>query len=135
MKRIICTICLLVVLGAGCAGRKAYPVARYQIDDSFRTRRTMELEIAQNEVVIAKKLKHDKTKFWSNFFWFIWFTPAMDFKEAEKIEAEALQARNNYLRILIVEKEHERGLIGYRATTEYPSGEIITTPVYKADNK
>lgn len=147
-KSILVVVIASYVFFAGCAGREAHPVAIHQIGDDNRTCKSLELEIAQNDVLIMKKMKKDKSKFWSNAFWLIWFAPVMDVKEAEKTEAEALRARNNYLRILNSEKdckymntqlttreatkiEKKRKLIGYRARTEYPSGKIITTPVYE----
>jgi len=44
-------------------------------------------------------------------------------REATKIEKKGKKSPIN----------KERKLIGYRATSEYPSGKIITTPVYEAN--
>ena len=105
MKKIAMTICLITLLVGGCAGRDAYPVGVVQVGDSNLSCDALKLEMSQNETLIAKKLKHDQSKLWSNIFWFIWFPPLMDVKEAEKIEAEALQRRNNRLEVLMVNKK------------------------------
>ena len=98
--------CILIVLIflVGCAGRDANPVASHQIGDDNRTCESLQLEISQNEVIIDKKLKKDSGKFLTNALWCAITPLAMDTKEAEKTEAEALQKRNNYLRILMNEK-------------------------------
>jgi len=93
-----------IVLMAGCAGHEPNPIATHQIGDDNRTCESLALEIAQNEALATKKMKKDESKFWSNTLWFLLFTPAMDMKEAEKTEAEALRARNDYLKILMSEK-------------------------------
>lgn len=98
MKNVLCTICLLLIVCVGCAGRRAHPIATDRRNDRFLSCGAMKREIEQNEVLIARKLDKDKSKLWSNIFWFIWFPPLMDVKEAEKTEAEALQRRNNRLR-------------------------------------
>ncbi len=89
---------------AGCGGHEPNPVALHQVGDDRRSCESLRLEIAQNETFITKKVKKDEGKFWSNTLWFLFFTPAMDLKEAEKTEAEALQHRNACLKILMAEK-------------------------------
>jgi len=100
---IIATVVLLIIVG--CAGREANPVALHYPGDENRTCKSLQMEVAQNEVQIRKKSAKDASKFWSNAAWFIVFTPAMDMKEAEKTETEALQDRNKVLRILMAEKD------------------------------
>jgi len=89
---------------AGCGGHEPNPVALHQVGDDRRSCQSLRLEIAQNDAIITKKVKKDEGKFWSNTLWLLFFTPAMDFKEAEKTEAEALQHRNDLLKILMAEK-------------------------------
>jgi hypothetical protein len=89
---------------AGCGGHEPNPVALHQVGDDSRTCESLRLEVAQNEAIITKKLKKDESKFWTNTLWLLFFTPAMDLKEAEKTEAEALQHRNECLKILMAEK-------------------------------
>jgi hypothetical protein len=103
-KLSITVITLAIVLMSGCGGHEPNPIATHQIGDDNRTCKSLELEVSQNEALITKKLKKDESKFWTNTAWFLVLTPAMDLKEAEKTEAEALQARNNYLKILMSEK-------------------------------
>jgi hypothetical protein len=95
---------LSIFFYAGCGGHEPNPVALHQIGDDNRTCESLRLEIAQNEAVITKKTKKDESKFWTNTAWFLILTPAMDLKEAEKTEAEALQQRNDCLKILMAEK-------------------------------
>jgi hypothetical protein len=105
MKLLIIGITFIsIVLMPGCAGREPNPIATHQIGDDNRTCELLKLEVSQNEALITKKLKEDEDKFWTNFAWFLTLTPAMDLKEAEKTEAEALRARNDYLKILMSEK-------------------------------
>ncbi len=105
MKKVICIICLmLTLLVSGCAGRKAYPVKLNQNNDHRLSCEAMEQEMAKNKVLITKKIKHDKSKFASNTFWFIVLPFLMDVKEAEKVEAEALQRRNERLQSLWISK-------------------------------
>jgi len=79
-------------------------VAVNQKGDKFLSCNSIRKEIHQNKILITKKVNHDKSKFLSNTFWFIMWPPAMDFKEAEKSEAEALQRRNNRLESLLLDK-------------------------------
>ena len=105
MKALLTTICFVALLVGGCAGRDAYPVSIVQVDDGNLSCDALKLEMSQNETLIAKKLNHDESKLFSNVFWFIWFPPLMDVKEAEKTEAEALQRRNNHLEVLMLDKK------------------------------
>jgi hypothetical protein len=105
MRNIQIYLCLpLMIFIVGCGGHEPNPVALHQIGDDNRTCESLRLEIAQNEAIITKKLKKDESKFWTNTAWFLILTPAMDLKEAEKTEAEALQQRNDCLKILMAEK-------------------------------
>ncbi len=103
MKKVVMIICLVGILLQGCAGRDAYPVKISQSGDRDISCKGLELEMSRNKTSIAVKLAHDRSKLWSNIFWFIWFPPLMDVKEAEKTEAEALQRRNNRLEILMLD--------------------------------
>jgi hypothetical protein len=105
MRSIQIYLCLpLLLFIVGCGGHEPNPVAAHQVGDDARTCESLRLEIAQNEALITKKLKKDESKFWTNTLWFLFLTPAMDLKEAEKTEAEALQHRNECLKILMAEK-------------------------------
>ncbi len=112
MKRVICTICLMIVLSIiGCGGRRPQIVVANQRNDRFLSCEAMAREMVQNEVLITEKLKRDRSKLLSNIFWLIWFPPLMDVKEAEKSEAEALQRRNNRLETLMLDKDCDLGNI------------------------
>jgi len=145
-KLSITVITLAIVLMSGCGGHEPNPVALHQVGDDTRTCESLRLEIAQNEVFITKKLKKDESKFWTNTAWFLFFTPAMDLKDAEKTEAETLQHRNECLKILMAEKgcgattatdpnetiQKSKKFIGYR-TESSPGGETKFIPVYKSN--
>jgi hypothetical protein len=104
-KMILFLVPILCIFSCvGCGGHEPNPVALHQVGDDTRNCESLRLEIAQNEVFITKKLSKDSGKLWTNTFWFLFFTPAMDLKEAEKTEAEALQHRNECLKILMAEK-------------------------------
>jgi hypothetical protein len=85
------------------------------------------LEIAQNDALALKKAKKDDSKFATNTLWFLLWPPAMDLKEAEKTEAEALRYRNECLKILMSEK----GCGATSATN--PTGKSVQPP--KTDQK
>jgi hypothetical protein len=105
MVKIFFTVILFsIFFYTGCGGHEPNPVALHQVGDDKRSCESLRLEIAQNEAVITKKLKKDEGKLWTNTLWFLFFTPAMDLKEAEKTEAESLQHRNAVLKILMAEK-------------------------------
>ena len=103
-------IILMLILGivavyiTGCGGHEPNPVAAHQIGDDNRSCQSLRLEIAQNEALADKKAKKDDTKLGTNILWFILWPPAMDLKESEKTEAEALRHRNECLKILMAEK-------------------------------
>lgn len=105
MKKVMCTICLIAIsLIAGCAGRDAHPTKVHQRGDQSLSCNSIASEISNNRFLITEKLAHDRSKLWSNVWWFIWFPPLMDVKEAEKTEAEALQRRNDYLQTIFRDK-------------------------------
>jgi hypothetical protein len=142
MKKLI--MALALVFFCGCAGREPNTEASHQLGDYDRTCESLRLEIAQNEVVINEKLKKDKSKFWTNTAWFIVLPFVMDVKEAEKVEAESLQRRNEYLKILMTEKrcgataatdpneaiQKSRKFKGYHGEQQ-PDGTLKLTPVYE----
>ena len=96
---------LLLLFITGCMGRQANPIARYQPGDQKRSCDSLRAEIAENDAQIMKKLRKDASKFWTNAAWRILTPLAMDMKEAEKTEADALQQRNKMLKLIMVEKE------------------------------
>ena len=96
---------LLMFLG-GCMGRSPNPINSHQYGDFKRSFRGIKAEIAMNEAEIVKKREHDDSKLITNALWYLSLTPwAMDLKQAEVIEVEALEQRNKALRLLLIEKE------------------------------
>jgi hypothetical protein len=128
------SLCAAVFV-AGCAGRKAYPVETYAAGDEKRTCHTLFKEMAECKNKMDELRPH-VNKFWTNLFWFLWFTPLMDLKEAERIEYDAFERRRNHLSALATDKNCDpnelfRGVTGYRAVKDLETGQYIVTPVFE----
>jgi len=115
MRKIICIVLVFSVLLTGCAGREANPIVLYMPGDEKRSCTALHAEIAQLQAEMQRMLpKTDKGL--SNA---LWATAGvltlglgfffMDFKDAEKIEFNALRQRNNRLLIYAAEKECDFG--------------------------
>lgn len=114
MRRIICSICSLVLLISGCAGRMANPISTYLPGDKDRTCNGLKTEIVRLQSDMASMLpKTDKSG--TNFLWaaggvvFLFPFFFMDLKDAEKIEYEAFRRRHNWLLICAEEKNCDLG--------------------------
>ena len=117
-KKILCVLLTLVVFFAGCAGRTANPMPVYLPGDENRSCPGLKAEIAQLQADMARILpKTDKGM--SNALWAVGgclvIVPFffMDFKDAEKIEFDAMRNRQNRLLIYAAEKGCDMG--GVRA--------------------
>ncbi|MCK4753340.1 MAG: hypothetical protein KAS75_07830 [Planctomycetes bacterium] len=117
-KKILCVLLTLVVFFAGCAGRTANPMPVYLPGDENRSCPGLKAEIAQLQADMARILpKTDKGM--SNALWAVGgclvIVPFffMDFKDAEKIEFDAMRNRHNRLLIYAAEKGCDMG--GVRA--------------------
>jgi len=103
MKKNIISAISLFLIFAGCAGRESNPVPAYYPGDEKRSCMSLQAEMAQIQNNI-QRLSPYENKFWTNTFWFLFFTPLMDLKDAEKIEIEAYRQRYNRLMLIATEK-------------------------------
>ncbi|CAM4426547.1 MAG: hypothetical protein LEGION0398_MBIBDBAK_01307 [Legionellaceae bacterium] len=107
MKKIFLSLFFITLMG--CAGKTANPISQYQVGDDIRNCNSIKVEIADNEAAIMK-LVPQENKTGKNvalgvtgaFFLVPLFF--MDFSDAERVEVEAYQRRNNYLRVLAENK-------------------------------
>ncbi len=115
MRKTICVVLVFSVLLTGCAGREANPMVIYLPGDEKRSCPALQAEMAQLQAEMQRMLpKTDKGL--SNA---LWATAGvltlglgfffMDFKDAEKIEFNALRQRNNRLLVYAAEKECDFG--------------------------
>lgn len=111
MKKKLLSLMLCVsIFFAGCVGREANPIAVYLPGDENRSCKGLMTEIAQLQVDMAKLQSEKGDKETSNvllalcgiLFFPVWFF--MDFKDAEKIEYDAMRQRHNRLLVYAAEK-------------------------------
>lgn len=95
---------------ASCAGATPHPVPQYQPQDNYLTCNDIRREMADNQTkmlnLVPKQNKVGKNVFLGvagAFFVFPWFF--MDFSDAERIEVQAYQLRNNWLHTLAEKKK------------------------------
>ncbi len=92
-----------------CAGRSAHPIEQYQVGDEQLTCTQILHEILDNQTEILnmipgenKDLRNITLGVAGAFFIVPWFF--MDFSESQRIEVQAYQMRNRWLRILAARK-------------------------------
>jgi len=109
MRKSVCLTLAFAVLFAGCAGREANPIPVYLPGDENRSCIALKAEIAELQVDMARLLpKTDKGL--TNALWAAGGVVAivpfffMDFKDAEKIEFDAMRQRHNRLLVYAAEK-------------------------------
>lgn len=114
MKKLICLTLSFAIFSAGCAGREANPITAYLPGDENRSCTALKAEVAQLQVDMARLLpKTDKGL--TNALWAVggvfFIVPFffMDFKDAEKIEFDAMRRRHNRLLIYAAEKDCDFG--------------------------
>lgn len=114
MRSTVCVLLACSVLLTGCAGREANPVAIYLPGDEKRGCMGLQAEIASLQQDMQRLLpKTDKGV--SNTLWAIGGCIAivpfffMDFKDAEKIEFDAMRRRHNRLLIYAAERSCDMG--------------------------
>ena len=116
MKKLICLLLVYAVLNVGCAGREANPIAIYLPGDENRSCVALQAEIAQLQVDMQRILpKTDKglsNALWATAGVFL-IVPFffIDFKDAERIEFEAMRKRHNRLLIYAAENSCDFGEI------------------------
>ena len=109
MRKMLCIVLCFAIFFAGCAGRTANPIPSYLPGDENRSCVALQAEIAQLEADMQRILP-ETNKFGYNavcaaagclvivpFFF-------MDFKDADKIEWEAMRTRHNRLLVYAAEK-------------------------------
>jgi hypothetical protein len=102
-------VMVCVLLGA-CAGRDPQPIATVQMTDQTASCTQIQAEIQANNEKVKALADEQGLKVAQNvgagvaglFIWPIWF--AMDFKDAAGKDVAALQARQQYLTTLAVER-------------------------------
>jgi|TARA_B100000959_G_scaffold124345_1_gene130630 hypothetical protein len=110
LKLIIASIVVVLFVAQGCAGRSAHPVTVVQSGDAKKTCKALRKETQQilrriHKMVpyIKKKDKKTVLKMVTGALIIIpWFF--VDMKDAEKVEANALRERYNYLSTLVGER-------------------------------
>lgn len=99
-------IAAVAAMVAACAGRAPAPVSVVQATDQFADCAAIQAEIAANNVKVQKLADEEGWKTAQNvaagvagvFIPVLWF--GMDFQQAASKEAQALQARQQYLGVL-----------------------------------
>ncbi len=114
MRKVISLVLACSVFFVGCAGREANPIAVYLPGDENRSCTALKAEVAQLQVDMQRLLpKTDKglsNALWATAGVFL-IVPFffMDFKDAERIEFEAMRQRHNRLLIYAAEKNCDFG--------------------------
>lgn len=114
MRKMICILLVLSVLLSGCAGREANPIVIYMPGDEKRSCPALHAEMAQIQAEMQRMApKTDKglsNALWATAGVFL-IVPFffMDFKDAERIEYNALRQRYNRLLVYAAEKECDFG--------------------------
>ena len=105
MKKLLVILLTSVFVLTACGGKTAQPVPQYQGQDDHMTCDMIDLEIQDNQTKImtlipkeSKLVKNTALGVAGYFLIVPWFF--MDFSDAEKVEVEAFQLRNNHLRML-----------------------------------
>ncbi len=114
MRKVISLVLACSVFLVGCAGREANPIAVYLPGDENRSCTALKTEVAQLQADMARLLpKTDKGL--TNALWAAGGVVAiipfffMDFKDAEKIEFDAMRQRHNRLLVYATEKNCDFG--------------------------
>ena len=109
IKKVICLSLIASVFLAGCAGRKANPVAIYLPGDENRSCDGLKTEITQLQADMQGMLPKTSKEF-TNALWatagFFLIAPYffMDLKDAEKTEFDAMRRRHNRLLMFAANK-------------------------------
>ena len=110
LKLIIASIVVVLFVAQGCAGRSAHPVTVVQSGDAKKTCKALRKETQQILRRIHKMVPYIKKKDKKTILKMVtgaliiipWFF--VDMKDAEKVEANALRERYNYLSTLVGER-------------------------------
>lgn len=110
MRTTVYVAAVLAITLGGCAGRDAQPIATVQAQDAVATCAMISAETQANNLKVQELADEQGLKVAQNVaagvvgivVWPVWF--AMDFKGAASKDVVALQARQQYLAALAVEK-------------------------------
>ena len=114
MRKLVHSVTILSLLFSGCAGRTANPIPAYLPGDENRSCTALQAEMAQLQADMNRILPHtDKLGYnavcaTTGVFFIVPFF-FMDFKNADRIEWEALRTRYNRLLIYAAEKNCDFG--------------------------
>lgn len=109
-KNSLCLLLIVLIFLAGCAGRKANPIAIYLPGDENRSCKGLKMEVVQlqsdMQQLLPKTNKEVTNALWATASLFL-IAPAfiMDLKDAEKTEFDAMRRRHNRL-LLFAEKKN-----------------------------
>lgn len=139
MKKPVCLLLSVLIFLAGCAGREANPIPAYLPGDNERSCEVLVAEIAQLQADMQRLLpKTDKGL--TNVLWAATgvFTLGigfffMDFKDAEKIEFDAMRVRHN--RLLLICADKGCSMTGVRAERIPSVKEATENPQTNKDTK
>ena len=110
LKPVLALIVVVLFIAQGCAGRSAHPVTVVQSGDAKKTCKALREETQQILRRIHKMVPYIKKKDKKTILKMVtgalivipWFF--VDMKDAEKVEANALRERYNYLSTLVGER-------------------------------
>jgi hypothetical protein len=105
MHSVIVRLCVLALLTAGCAGRDPQQIQTVMAHDASSNCQMIQAEINANNMKVQELADEKGMKVAQNVaagVWPLWF--AMDFKGAADKDVVALQARQQYLTSLAVER-------------------------------
>ncbi len=114
-KKLLCILLCVAIFMAGCAGRTSNPLPVYLPGDENRSCMALKAEIAQLQVDMQRMMpKTDKglsNALWATagVFTFGLGLIFMDFKDAERIEFEAMRQRHNRLLVYAAERNCDFG--------------------------
>lgn len=110
MKKILISLSVITFLVSACAGKTPIPIPQYQLGDEILSCSQIKQELLDNQVKIMNLIP-EENKMGKNialgvagaFVLVPWFF--MDFSDAERVEIQAYQLRNNWLKSLYVKKK------------------------------
>jgi hypothetical protein len=127
-------VTMLGIVLVGCAGRDPQPIATVQPQDAYADCTMIQAEIQANNIKVKELADEQGLKVAQNVaagvaglvVWPIWF--AMDFKGAASKDVAALQARQQYLAALAVERCARPPAVASKRTPPPPRRQSARAP-------
>ena len=126
MKKLITTIVLTSFLLVACGGKTPHPVAQIQPGDDYMNCGQINKMITDNNNKIVslfpktKKMAKNAALGAAGYFLIVpWFF--MDFSDAERLEIDAYQQRNDWLRTLANRKHCDMSKVPHRIKFKKPA--------------